>query len=474
MPRAGRPCAAPTTAAASSSTSGCRARTRRSSSPTHETEPMTDLLVARRRARRRPRSPARRSPAPWCGRAAWLAVLGVDAPPGCRSSGPTTCPAEGGTPVLSLVGVLRAQPGPGQRGRTLAAPRPDEPGRGRHGADAGRSRRGGCRRDGDARPGASARRAGRAAPRHPDGRAHPDPARGPDDVRAQGGDLALRRARRVRRPAALAFPVQVGGAAGTIAAARRAGGLDGRARRRPSRARRAASAWPSRRRGTPTGPPSPALGRRRRALHRRLGAHRQRRAHCWAAPRSASWPRAPAAARRRCRTRPTRCCRCWSVEPRCAHPQLAATLAPRGRRDQVDERPTAAGTPSGRRCWTLLRRSLVAAPRRQRPARPGSRCTRPDGGPPAADARRHRLGAARRWRRSPATTAGGDYLGEAGALVDGARSRAPPHPRGALVIPAVTAVRLTEPPGAQSCRCWCWARRSAPRPRRCGARAPRG
>ncbi len=43
---------------------------------------------------------------------AWLAVLGVDAPPGVVV-GPDDLSGEGGTPVLSLVGVLRAQLGQG-------------------------------------------------------------------------------------------------------------------------------------------------------------------------------------------------------------------------------------------------------------------------------------------------------------------------------------------------------------------------
>ena len=121
------------------------------------------------------------------------------------------------TPVVGLVAALRNAVGEPVRRRR--APRRDQPGHPRHGADAGRA----ARADAAARRPVAGRgrgrRARRYAPAHPDGRANAAPAGAADHVRAAGRDLA--RGSRRRSPAAQA------------AARRRARGADGRSRRRP-------------------------------------------------------------------------------------------------------------------------------------------------------------------------------------------------------------------------------------------------
>ena len=186
----------------------------------------------------------------------------------------------------------------GLTSQDVARHRPDADGPGRRRASSAPS----CR-------GQAERLAGLAddAPRHPDGGPHAHPARRAHDVRPQGRAVADRRARRVRRPRGAAFPVQIGGAAGTRAAA-------GRARRPtpPSWSSTVAAAPRPRARRAVAHPRGRRHPARRRAgqLHRRLGPDRRRRAAAEPARDRRAQRGAPAAARRRCPTSTTRSCRC--------------------------------------------------------------------------------------------------------------------------------------------------------------------
>ena len=184
---------------------------------------------------------------------AWLEVLGHRGRVRSTStprSGPTSSgwqrPSRG-NPAGALVARLRGDLDP--ESGALAAPRTDQSGRRRLGADADDPRRGGRPRRRPPPAGATPRRSRRRAPRHADGRAHPDPARRADHVRPQGRHLADRRARRVGRRPAPQLP----------GAARWCGRHHGRGRRARARPVGAAGAAGRRRLG---------LGRRTALAHR--------------------------------------------------------------------------------------------------------------------------------------------------------------------------------------------------------------
>ena len=162
----------------------------------------------------------------------------------------------------------------------LAAPRAHQPGRRRHRPDALCSRRVRGRGDGPARAGTPPGRPRRAPPPHADGGPHPHAARRAHDVRAEGGGLADRRPRLVRRRVG-------GGPAGAGRRGRRHHGRHRRAGRRPRRPGRRGDGTLARA-GHRVGPDrldavahEPLVGhpprRRRGRLHRRLGPDRHRR-----------------------------------------------------------------------------------------------------------------------------------------------------------------------------------------------------
>ena len=256
-------------------------------------------------------------------------------PQRCRrraASTPTRSPRQGraaGNPVEPLVRALRERGR--RRGGRLRPLGRDQPGHPRHRRDARRAAR--ARRsslgelDGVAAALRGARRASTA--RRPMAGADAAAAGGADHVRAEGGRLARRRWS--RRGARLArgprdrLAVQLGGAAGTLA----------RARRRGARGRCACSR-------TSSSSPSPLLpwhtDRARiaelgAALGVAAGAARQDRgatSSCSRRPRSARCAEAPGpAARRRCRTSATRSARALAVA--CAR-QVAGATRPCSRR----------------------------------------------------------------------------------------------------------------------------------------------
>ena len=219
-----------------------------------------------------------------------------------------------GNPVVPLVALLRERLPSAPRGRPLAAPRADQPGRARHraGAACARDHRAAARATSTAQVAALVA-ARRPAPRRPDGRPHADPARRADHLRAQGRAVAPGRARRPRRPARAALP-----------------GPGRRCRRHPRRRRPSSpatptprSSWSPRRLGilrldnappwhttrTPFTRYADALVRATDAMGHIANdvlaarATRDRRARRAGRPTGAAAPR-------RCRRRPTRCCRC--------------------------------------------------------------------------------------------------------------------------------------------------------------------
>ena len=179
--------------------------------------------------------------------------------------------------------------------------------------------------------------------------------------------MADRRPRRLRRPGALTFPVQVGGAAG------------------PGPPSSCGATWPvTRRRAlgrTPppwhtTRTPGHPAGDALVALHRRLGPDRRRRAGAVAARDR----RAQRGRRRRlvddaAQGQPG----ALGAGParRADHAAARRHPAPRRRRRRSTSAPTAPGTPSGRRCATWSR-TLVAAPTPSTWS-PSSGARRPDG-----------------------------------------------------------------------------------------------
>ena len=393
--------AARRTSTATSSTSGCRARARPCSSPTRgtQTEPMTRPPLARRRARRRPphrrgvparrwsrsrRRGSRRSStagiAPAAAALDDLAGLVADDDAG----GIAPRRRGGGNPVIPLVGAAARAARRTHAGRgPLAAPRPDQPGRGRHRADDRRPRRGRRRprraaRRRSARSPSWSRRTGDTPMVGP----HADPARRPDHVRAQGRPVADRRPRRVRRP---------GGrwSSRSRSAARPAPWpppsswpaprptRSGRHRPRPS-------TWPPAS-GSPRRPPwhttrTPVtrLGDAAGPLHRRLGPARQRRAH----PEPARDRRAVRGRRRRVvddaaqgepgavgAGPPRRAGRARSSRRRCTSPPPS----------RVDERADGAWHAEWATLRDLLRRTVVAGVPDQRAARRAQGGRRPDG-----------------------------------------------------------------------------------------------
>ena len=255
-------------------------------------------------------------------------------------------------------------------------------------------------------------------PRHPDGRPHAHPARRADHVRPQGRAVADRRARRVRRPR----------------------------RRSPSRCRSAARPAPTPRSSSSAASPpgarssrcaAAARPRARRAVAHpratavtRLGDALVRCTDAWgriaedvlalAGPRSASSARATGGGSS---TMPQKQNPVLSVLVRRAAlttPMLAATLH-LAAAQQVDERPTAPGTPSGRRCatWSAARWSpasqtfdLVA----DLAGRP-----RPDGGDAARRARAAWAPSSGRMAELAGTVPSFAYLG----IADRARRRGP-------------------------------------------------
>ena len=157
--------------------------------------------------------------------------------------------------------------------------------------------------------------------------------------------------------------------------------------------------------------------------------------------------------------------------------------APRRRRGRSTSAPTAPGTPSGRRCATLLRRTVVA----------GAQTTELLGGlrvhadrmrgHPGRRPRRRPRRAAQPWPPGRPAAPATSYLGA---------SRRSSRPAGARGASSSTAARAgptrgdphdpehhrrpddRRPATAPSCRCWCSARRSAPRPPPCGRRCAAG
>ena len=355
----------------------------------------------------------------------------------------------GGNPAAALVDVLRdALADDSADGAALAAPRPDQPGRRRHRADAAApATPSAVVADRDLREQVAAPgRPGRAPPRHADGRPHPHPARRAHDVRAQGGAVADRRPRRRTTPRRRSsFPVQVGGAAGTLAATvELAGDLDD-----PVGAATALSLELA----TALGLTASTPWHTTRSTVTRLGDARGR-----AAP-------TPGAGS------PTTCSPCSRPEigelaegaaggvvddaaqgqPGARHarppgradqPRARRDPPPRRRRRRSTNAPTAPGTPSGPPCATLLRRTVVAAGQTDRAARRASQ-VHADRMAATLDGRERRrtCRAARDGRRSPGRAPVGRLRRR--------RRRASSRPRcararrSARMTPVVTGVRMT-------------------------------
>ena len=183
---------------------------------------------------------------------------------------------------------------------------------------------------------------------------------------------------RVRRPRRLAFPVQLGGAAGTR---RRSSS----SRRPDDVARRAGRAARAGTRALAHAAPGHPARRRAGRLHRRLRP---------GSPTTSSRCRRPeigelaegsggGSSTMPAQGQPGAVGAGPSGRPH-ARPQLAATLH-LAAAEQVDERPTAPGTPSGRPCATWSRRTVVAASPDRRPARRAAGAT-PTGWPPRSAA----------------------------------------------------------------------------------------
>ncbi len=135
------------------------------------------------------------------------------------------------------------------------------------------------------------RHTGRSPPGHTDAGPHPDSGRAAEHGRREGRRLAVGCPGRRRAGRRSSLPVQVGGAAGTLAAAAElAGSVDARdrteRRRWPPRC-----GWRPRHRGTQRGRPSPASATRWSPAATR-GATSPTTCSPAAGPRSASWPRA--------------------------------------------------------------------------------------------------------------------------------------------------------------------------------------
>ena len=315
---------------------------------------------------------------------AWLSAWSTPAsrPPGSPSPtcaglvGPTTPGGSpprrsGGNPAIALV-VAVARPAAGRpRGGSLAAPRADQPGRRRHRADA----------RAPATPWTRPRCAAGA------GRALADLAGEHRPRRWWRGRSPSTRCRHVRPEGAgwltgvldayddlapCACPVQVGGAAGTMAGPVELGAgspdpVGSATGDGPAGSGWAPAPWhttrtprdPARRRGVRCTDAwgriasdvlvlgRPEIGELVRGLRRRIvddAAQGQPGALHAAAPRGPGGP----GSRRPCTSR---------------------------RPSQVDERPTGPGTPSGRPCGLLLRRTSSPVPRRPT-CSPVSRCTR--------------------------------------------------------------------------------------------------
>ena len=170
-------------------------------------------------ARRAGRAPASRPPRRRRTSPAWSART---------TSGLAAAAEAGGNPVIPLVALLRERLAPStEAARWLH--------RGLTSQDVVDTALMLCVRDAVAAMRRDLRRPDRVArPRSPTQHrdtpmvgADPHPARRADHVRAQGGAVADRRPRRGRRPGrGCAFPVQVGGAAGTMAAAVELAGAD--------------------------------------------------------------------------------------------------------------------------------------------------------------------------------------------------------------------------------------------------------
>ena len=291
-------------------------------------------LLARRRAGRDGLRPGLPSSRPWSRSRTPGSTRSNDAG-SRRTSTPTCCTGwsrrrdldeiaakaeASGNPVVPLVALMRERlAARDEDGGPMAAPRAHQPGRARHRPGAVRP----CRARAAFSPTSTARwrHSSDLAERHRDdlmaGRTltqHAVPITfGLKAAQWLQGVLDARDDLR-----ALRFPVQVGGAAGTLAAVAE---LTGDADAAQVLVAEVAAALRPR--------PGPALAHQPRPLHpvrrragpcdRRLGPHRQRRARCWPGPRSPSSrspPSRAAAVPRRCRRRPTRCCPCWSVEPR--------------------------------------------------------------------------------------------------------------------------------------------------------------
>ena len=415
---------------------------------------MTDLLLARRRARRRPAAPTRRSSTAMVAvEAAWLDAL-VAA--GIAPAAAAGRPAPASSAPRDVAGARgrrrgRRQPGhrrwwrccaSGSRDRNPEAARWLH--RGLTSQDvldtalvlcAARRRRPRVRGELDARSARWPRWPTRTATTPMVG-ADPDPARRAHTFGLKAAQWLHRRPRRARRPGARSrFPVQVGGAAGTLAAAVELAGDRATPRRRAGLRAELAE-----RLGLAAAPP---------VAHHRGDRHPARR-------RAGRAPPTPGAASpttcstlappRDRRARRGRAAGGSSTMPHKANPVLSVLVrraaltdaaarrhpAPRRRRARSTSAPTAPGTPSGRRC--ARSRGVPSSPARRPPSCwPGLQVARrPDGAPRSTAARDDVLrraaqhGRARRRRDRGATAA---YLGATGRLVDGVLDRLAPRPR---------------------------------------------
>ena len=317
-------------------------------------------------------------------------------------------------------------------------------------------------------PGCGARR---GAPRH----AGASPARSPSTRCPRTFGLTVGRLahRRSSTPTTAwprcAGPVQLGGAAGTLAALVELAGRDAGARRTPRRSP-SASGWRRRRPGTPAAPPSPASATRWSArptpgdgspttcstlgrpeigelAERPGGRVVDHAAQGQPALAVAGPPRRARRARR------------WA--PRCT---LAAA-------DQVDERADGAWHAE----WATLRRCCGArpSPRSQTRDLLDGLVVRPDvmARTPADAVEPTCWPSSARWPTSPATSPLAD-LGAAwpADLVDEV-ARPRPHRAPPAAGEPVSRHRRPASAAAPACRCSCSARRWALRPRRCGAAA---
>ena len=310
--------------AASSSTSGCRA-TGETVFLTYRARLtlMSGPLLARRRAGRATTSrDAPSSSAMVAVEEAWLAVLGVE---GASLHADLDDWLDGGlaaaTPRPAATRSIAAgrEPACRARGRsaggsTLAAPRPDQPGRRRHRADDAGARTRSPTLVTRAAPTRSAR-----WPTSPS--AHRDTPMVARTLtqHAVPTTFGLKVAAWLTGVldayddvAGSTFPVQVGGAAGTLAAVVELGRDPAATRAALARALGLADVPPWHTTRRPVTRIGDAAGRAAPTP----GAGSPTTCSPCRGPRSASWPRARAAGRRRCRTRPTRCCRCWSAVPR--------------------------------------------------------------------------------------------------------------------------------------------------------------